>query len=538
MTDPALQVNVQLLRKLIPLNALLPKHFKKVVASGTLDEFVAGEELFREGESDGKSIYLLDGEIKITSNGKHVETIEAGTFPARHPLAHFQPRKATATATKKSRVVKFDAGLIDILLTWGQSARDDDISEIDEVAGQDWLARMLQLTLFQKLPPKNLKEVIKRMKPMEVRAGESVITQGEEGNYYYVIKRGRCEVTRKPNARAQNVKLAELSTGDSFGEEALVSGGKRNATVTMLTPGIVMRLSKADFVSLIQQPLHIELDYYKSESMVIDGARWLDVRLPQEHRKSHFENDLPLPLPALRLQVQKFKKDQTYICYCDTGRRSSVAAFLMRELGYDAYVLGGGITNLPSGVFLKASIPEEEELEHSLTLISPEELFGETKIKPRATVAASIKAVAIKDEAAQVDDNDVPAQPSQTPGSVVASAGNAAISSAMDEAKRIIAEARKEADGIKRAARTIESEAKSGAEGTLAKAKTEAIKILQQSQKVIQTAQQQMASAKKYLDENPDEIEMTPYLFKTYRRLVFTDLYIDELAAWNKAMAE
>lgn len=47
-----------------------------------------------------------------------------------------------------------------------------------------------------------------------------------------------------------------------------------------------------------------------------------------------------------------------------------------------------------------------------------------------------------------------------------------------------------------------------------------------------------MDSYKSYLDENPDEIEMTPYLFKTYRRLMFTDLYIDELAEWNKAMAE
>jgi len=43
---------------------------------------------------------------------------------------------------------------------------------------------------------------------------------------------------------------------------------------------------------------------------------------------------------------------------------------------------------------------------------------------------------------------------------------------------------------------------------------------------------------KAYLDENPDEVEMTPYLFKVYKRLMFADLYLRELAKWNKAMSE
>jgi hypothetical protein len=47
-----------------------------------------------------------------------------------------------------------------------------------------------------------------------------------------------------------------------------------------------------------------------------------------------------------------------------------------------------------------------------------------------------------------------------------------------------------------------------------------------------------MDSYKMYLDGNPDEIEMSPYLFKVYKRLMFTNLYLEELAKWNKAMSE
>ncbi|HWW33432.1 MAG TPA: rhodanese-like domain-containing protein, partial [Steroidobacteraceae bacterium] len=34
-----------------------------------------------------------------------------------------------------------------------------------------------------------------------------------------------------------------------------------------------------------------------------------------------------------------------YVVYCDTGRRSSAAAYLMVERGFDAYVLTGGLSN-------------------------------------------------------------------------------------------------------------------------------------------------------------------------------------------------
>jgi len=38
---------------------------------------------------------------------------------------------------------------------------------------------------------------------------------------------------------------------------------------------------------------------------------------------------------------------------------------------------------------------------------------------------------------------------------------------------------------------------------------------------------------KKYLSENPDEIEMTPYLFRVYKKLRLNDIYKKELAKWK-----
>ena len=47
-----------------------------------------------------------------------------------------------------------------------------------------------------------------------------------------------------------------------------------------------------------------------------------------------------------------------------------------------------------------------------------------------------------------------------------------------------------------------------------------------------------MDQYRKYLDENPDDIEMTPYLFRVYKKLKLQVLYHNELKLWTQAMKE
>ncbi len=47
-----------------------------------------------------------------------------------------------------------------------------------------------------------------------------------------------------------------------------------------------------------------------------------------------------------------------------------------------------------------------------------------------------------------------------------------------------------------------------------------------------------MDQYRKYLADNPDDIEMTPYLFRVYKKLKLDGIYKKELEAWNLAMAE
>ena len=62
-----------------------------------------------------------------------------------------------------------------------------------------------------------------RMQRVDHKAGDIVIKQGDEGDYFYVIVKGKCLVTRETPLNKEGIKLAELGMGDTFGEEALIS---------------------------------------------------------------------------------------------------------------------------------------------------------------------------------------------------------------------------------------------------------------------------------------------------------------------------
>jgi rhodanese-related sulfurtransferase len=184
--------------------------------------------------------------------------------------------------------------------------------------------------------------MFKRMTSVKVFAGQTIIQQGGEGDYYYLIQSGSAEVSRVVNSSQPAVILAELTKGGAFGEEALVSDNKRNATVTMKKDGELLRLNKQDFVELLKAPIINQLSMQDAQNKVSNGAVWADVRLPSEYKYDHIQNAINLPLNEVRQLIGRLDKNKEYILYCQTGRRSSAEAFILAQNGFKASVLEGG----------------------------------------------------------------------------------------------------------------------------------------------------------------------------------------------------
>lgn len=335
-------LDVRQLAQLVPLNSLSADNFKDLAQRLRPEQLGAGRALFRQGDRDKVAFYLLEGELELRDGGGAATLLQAGSPAARHPLAPQQPRTMTAVARTDIVYVRIDIDLLDILLTWDQSAGYvvTDLED-DTEADADWMTRMLASKVFYQVPPANIQEIFRRMEAIPVTAGEVIVRQGEPGDYYFVLRQGEAEVTRRaPNG--SSVRLAQLKQGAGFGEEALLAEGDRNATVTMLGAGLLMRLSKADFDALLKAPLLQELDYAEAAQLIKAGARWLDVRLESEHQNGAIHGSQNIPLYLLRLRIRELDPTQTYVLYCDTGRRSAAAAYLLSEAGFDVRILSGG----------------------------------------------------------------------------------------------------------------------------------------------------------------------------------------------------
>jgi rhodanese-related sulfurtransferase len=205
------------------------------------------------------------------------------------------------------------------------------------------MTMLLQTKAFHKIPPANIQAIFMRMQQINYKAGDVVLKQGADGDYFYALTRGKCLVTRETPLNKDGIKLAELVVGDTFGEEALISDAKRNATVTMSTDGAVMRLGKDDFRRLLNEPMLDWVSLSEAEEIVKNGGQWLDVRLPSEFENHHKEGAMNIPLYFIRLKINTLDSTKKYVLCCDTGRRSSAGAYILSERGYHAYVLKDGI---------------------------------------------------------------------------------------------------------------------------------------------------------------------------------------------------
>jgi CRP-like cAMP-binding protein/rhodanese-related sulfurtransferase len=337
-------LDLALLKQFSPLDGLKAENLHALAKKTSIRDLPAGRQLFKEGDTDKRTFYLVAGTIEVFDKDGVLATLRGGTPQARNPIAPTLPRRFSARAVDDVRFISIDSDLLDVMLTWDQTGSYE-VNELNAGAsgGDDWMTTLLQTKAFHRVPPANIQAIFMRMQRINSRSGDVVIKQGDEGDYFYVIVNGRCSVTRETPLNKEGIKLAELGMGDTFGEEALISEAKRNATVTMLSDGTLMRLGKQDFTTLLNEPMLQWVEFEQGKEIVAKGGKWLDVRLPSEYQNVHIENAINIPLYFIRLKLNALDKGVSYVVCCDTGRRSSAGAYILSERGFDAYVLKGGL---------------------------------------------------------------------------------------------------------------------------------------------------------------------------------------------------
>ena len=332
------------LRRLIPLNALSPRQLEQLRAQLESRLLLPGEVLFDSAVGyDGLTCFLLSGALLM-----ECEDGDNWLLNATSPMGGrgFSPgaRTSRVEAIQPSTVLVVDSAELERLVSRNQ-AHADLLLEL-ELAGEltDWLEVLLDNPLFARVPIENVRSRLGRLEPLQLPAGHVLLHEGETGDCCYFLKQGRMEVMTGQGSARQ--VLAELEEGACFGEEALLTERPRNATVAVLEDAHVLRLSRQDFIALLKAPVVAELGLPEALALVAEGAQWLDVRLLDAYQDGHAAEALNMPLHLLRLKARLLKTDRVYLCYCDSGKRSANAVFVLTQLGFSVHALRGGLDGL------------------------------------------------------------------------------------------------------------------------------------------------------------------------------------------------
>jgi serine/threonine protein phosphatase PrpC len=103
-----------------------------------------------------------------------------------------------------------------------------------------------KMPIFKYLTYKELVRILNITKVIEVPESERIITEGDDGEDLFIVLRGAVRVHKGETA------IVTLSSGDHFGEMALIDKAPRSASVTSTVDSRVMQIGRPEFFNIIR----------------------------------------------------------------------------------------------------------------------------------------------------------------------------------------------------------------------------------------------------------------------------------------------
>lgn len=122
---------------------------------------------------------------------------------------------------------------------------------VDRMKAQDLLAILPEGSLLAACDAEQLDDLLARTKLEFAAKRETLIHQGDPGDSAIILVTGTARVNMV-SANGREIVLDYLGPGTVIGEIALLDGGERTATVTMVEDGSIMRLSRTECEDFIK----------------------------------------------------------------------------------------------------------------------------------------------------------------------------------------------------------------------------------------------------------------------------------------------
>ena len=315
------------LRQMTPFATMSDDRSRAVIDQGRFMQISEGHLLFKRSTDNVTSHFLLSGQLSLVNDAFENTPFTPENGMRQGMVDESEIHIVSAVAVGECVIFEIER---------------DKLEQFKEDDKKSWMENLLSTPLFEFVPPSNIQALFKRFEPIAVGANQTIITQGDEGDYFYVIKTGRVAID--PTTSEEVKRVAEMGAGSGFGQDALISDAPRNATVTTLESCELMRLSEGDFSELLMTPVIEYVTFEEVEavkSMQSKPPVFVDVRSNLEVQPLAVSDPVKrIPLPMLRDEMKALESDPIYFVIGPKRPKiAELAAYLLNEAGFTAYVI-------------------------------------------------------------------------------------------------------------------------------------------------------------------------------------------------------
>ncbi len=189
-----------------------------------------------------------------------------------------------------------------------------DVTHFD---GGGWQERFLLSPMMRKTCPTEWRTILAELERVPVSKGQRVVEEATPADGCYVLRDGHAVV------HAGRHTFAYLMPGDFFGEDALVTGQMRNASVTMLEEGAVLRMPESVFRQMLRESVVPRVSAAGRGVMVNAGG-------------SPIEGVIHVSLRWLRQQLRKMDRGRPHYVVGGIEQDRTLAALILIQAGFKA----------------------------------------------------------------------------------------------------------------------------------------------------------------------------------------------------------
>jgi len=274
--------------------------------------------LVRPGRMLADHFFLLEGRVLLVAGGR-ASVVTAGSERARRAV---YPGAAGVETLTEAVFADVPAAALERPGSAGPEAAGLPAPPQVSAAEGSWEQAFLTSPLMARLPAAAWQRVLRAMTRHTFAAGQAIIQAGEPGECCYVLTAGRAQISR-----ADGQVIAGVAPGQLFGEDALVTGAARNASVVMTEAGGAVSLPGEEFrhrlLDAVVRPARRPGDRCV---LSLDGASGVSAG-PQA---------LPLALHEVRAAAVSLCRRERYAIVGGRCAERVLAAFLLAEQGLDA----------------------------------------------------------------------------------------------------------------------------------------------------------------------------------------------------------